>query len=266
MRNVLLFSGVVAVIVAYLSLFVVPEALSKRYEMQAQAKISASTAGLIAGKFKESEKGDWTFYSERLSQDKQVMENVFLKIDREPRSLIFRSESGYFEVDKRNGNKFLVLKNGYRYEGNAGAQDFIISQFKTHSLLVEKGQKAHVRKKDKSTSTKKLLKRGGPRQMAEFQWRVATSLMTIILCLIAIPLSNVKPRQGRYAGFVPALLVYVVYSNLLGANRAWVANETISVGLGAVWIHLLMLSFLLALLNMKTLVDVSRRVKQRFFK
>jgi lipopolysaccharide export system permease protein len=249
MRNVLLFSGVVAVIVAYLSLFVVPNALSQRYEMQAQAKLSATTTGLIAGRFKESEKGDWTFYSERLGPNKQVMENVFIELKREPQPIIFRAESGFFDIDAETGNKFLVLENGYRYEGEAGQQDFTIAQFGSHSLLIEKGQKANVRQRDKSTSTSTLLERGGPQAMAEVQWRSATALMTLVLCVLAVPLAKVGPRQGRYAGFVPAVLVYILYSNLLGISRAWVAKETIPVWFGAVWVHILMIAMLLILLN-----------------
>ena len=122
MRNVLLFAGTIALIVAVLSLFVVPGVLSDRYELQEKAKISANTTGLIAGSFKESEDGDWTFYSQGLSANKQFMENVFIEIEREDKPLIFRSETGHFEIDSQTGDKFLVLEDGYRYEGKAGDQ------------------------------------------------------------------------------------------------------------------------------------------------
>jgi lipopolysaccharide export system permease protein len=249
MRNVMLFAGTIAVIVALLALYVVPGALSQRYEVQEQAKLSANTTGLIAGRFKESEKGDWTFYSQRLGAGNQVMENVFIEIQREPKPLLFRSETGHFEIDPETGNKYLILEDGYRYEGNAGDQDFTIAQFATHSLLVEKGEQGKVRLKTKNTPTSKLLKRGKPADMAEVQWRLSTAMMTLLLCMIAIPLAKVGPRQGRYAGFVPAVMVYILYSNLLGVSRAWVAKSTIPIWFGAIWVHVLMLGILLLLLN-----------------
>ncbi len=263
MRNVLLFAGTIAVIVAVLSLLVVPGVLSDRYELQEKAKISANTTGLIAGSFKESEDGDWTFYSQGLSANKQFMENVFIEIDREDKPLIFRSETGHFEIDSQTGDKFLVLEEGYRYEGRAGDQDFTIAQFGSHSLLIEKGQEGEVRERHKAMATSDLLARGEPRDLAEVQWRTAAALMTLLLCLLAIPLANAGPRQGRYAGFVPAVLIYIIYSNLLGVNRAWVAKGDIPVWLGGVWVHVLMLVVLLLLLNRQTLRRFLSRYQQK---
>ncbi len=262
MRNVLLFAGTIALIVAVLSLFVVPGVLSDRYELQEKAKISANTTGLIAGSFKESEDGDWTFYSQGLSANKQFMENVFIEIEREDKPLIFRSETGHFEIDSQTGDKFLVLEDGYRYEGKAGDQDFTIAQFASHSLLIEKGQEGEVRERHKAMPTAELLQRGEPRDIAEVQWRTAAALMTLLLCLAAIPLANAGPRQGRYAGFVPAVLIYIIYSNLLGVNRAWVAKGDIPLWLGGVWVHILMLIVLLLLLNRQTLRRYLSRFKQ----
>lgn len=263
MRNVMLFAGTVAVIVAILALLVVPGALSERYQLQEKAKISANTTGLIAGSFKESEDGDWTFYSQGLSADKQYMENVFIEIQREDKPLIFRSDTGHFEIDKQSGDKFLVLEDGYRYEGKAGDQDFTIAQFGTHSLLVEKGQQGEVRERHKAMPTAELLERGLPRDIAEVQWRSASALMTLLLCLIAIPLANAGPRQGRYAGFVPAVLIYIIYSNLLGVSRAWVARGDVPAWLGGTWVHVLMLIALLVLLNRQTLRRYLNRHKQK---
>ncbi len=263
MRNVLLFAGTIAVIVAVLSLLVVPGVLSDRYELQEKAKISANTTGLIAGSFKESEDGDWTFYSQGLSANKQFMENVFIEIEREDKPLIFRSETGHFEIDSQTGDKFLVLEDGYRYEGKAGDQDFTIAQFGSHSLLIEKGQDGEVRERHKAMATGALLERGEPRDIAEVQWRTAAALMTLLLCLAAIPLANAGPRQGRYAGFVPAVLIYIIYSNLLGVNRAWVAKGEIPLWLGGIWVHILMLMVLLLLLNRQTLRRYLSRSKQK---
>lgn len=263
MRNVLLFAGAISALVAVLALGIVPNVLSERYELQERAKISANTTGLIAGSFKESRDGNWTFYSERLSADKQFLENVFIEIQRQPKPLVFRSETGHFEIDSVTGDKFLVLENGYRYEGKAGDQDFTIAQFATHSMLIEKGKEGEVRERHKALPTSELLERGKPRDMAEVQWRAASALMTLLLCLVAIPLSNAGPRQGRYAGFVPAVLIYIIYSNLLGVSRAWVSKGDMPVWLGGIWVHLLMLLVIVLLLNRPLLKRYLNQYKQK---
>ncbi|HDZ16302.1 MAG TPA: LPS export ABC transporter permease LptF [Methylophaga aminisulfidivorans] len=248
-RNVMLFAGVVATTVAYLSLVTVPDALSKRSEVEQRGKMSANTTGLLAGSFKESRDGQWTFYSEKLSADKQLMENVFIEIHRPNKPLIFRSETGHFEIDRKTGDKFLVLNNGHRYEGKAGDKDFTIAQFASHSLLVEKGDEGQVRQRHKALPTSVLWAQGTDKDLAEIQWRCSAAIMTLILCLIAIPLANAGPRQGRFAGFVPAILIYIIYSNLLGVNSAWIEKGNVNVFFGAIWVHLLMMFIAYLLMN-----------------
>jgi lipopolysaccharide export system permease protein len=85
--------------------------------------------------------------------------------------------------------------------------------------------------------------------MAEIQWRASSVIMTIILSLIAINLVKAAPRQGRYAGFFPAILIYIVYSNLLGITRAWVSKGIVSPWFGAVWVHILMILILVIMFN-----------------
>lgn len=249
LRNVVFFSGGMAIITGVLALLIVPDVLSGRYEIEQKAKIAANTTGLVAGSFKESQDGDWTFYSQQLSEDKTHMENIFIEIHRDEKPLIFRAERGRFDIESETGDKYLVLEDGYRYEGNAGDLDFRIAEYATHSMLIERGESVQVREKHKSLPTSILWERGEPQDLAEIQWRVSSAVMTIILSVIAITLAHTGPRQGRYAGFFPAVLVYVIYSNLLGVTRAWVEKGDLAPWIGAIWVHLLMIGIMLILQN-----------------
>ena len=249
LRNVVVFSGAMAIITGVLALLIVPDVLSGRYEIEQKAKIAANTTGLVAGSFKESQDGDWTFYSQQLSEDKTHMENIFIEIHRDEKPLILRAERGRFDIESETGDKYLVLEDGYRYEGNAGDLDFRIAEYATHSMLIERGESVQVREKHKSLPTAALWERGEPQDLAEIQWRVSSAVMTVILSVIAITLAHTGPRQGRYAGFFPAVLVYVIYSNLLGVTRAWVEKGDLAPWIGAVWVHLLMIGIMLILQN-----------------
>jgi len=248
-RNIVLFSGTIAIVVAVLSLWIVPDVLSGRYELEQRAKMSADTSGLLAGSFKESRNGDWTFYSEGLSDDKQSMVNVFIEIHRDDKPLIFRAAEGRFDIDSETGNKYLVLSEGFRYEGKAGEMDFTIAEYGTHSFLIEKGEKKQARERQKSLSTQVLWQRSEPRDLAEIQWRFSSAIMTLLLCLSAVSLAKTGPRKGRYAGFFPAILVYIIYSNLLGVTRAWVSKGVIAPWIGAIWVHFLVAILLMIMLN-----------------
>ena len=49
----------------------------------------------------------------------------------------------------------------------------------------------------------------------DWQWKISLPLLTLIISLIAIPLSRLRPRQGRYQKVLPALLIFVGYLGFL---------------------------------------------------
>ena len=66
----------------------------------------------------------------------------------------------------------------------------------------------------------------------------------MILMLLAVPLSRVKPRQGKYAKIGSGLLIYLVYLTLMILSKNWLENERIPEFIGLWWVHLLMLIFI----------------------
>jgi lipopolysaccharide export system permease protein len=67
--------------------------------------------------------------------------------------------------------------------------------------------------------------------------------MALVLTLIAVPLSRLRPRQGRYSRVGFAIVVYFVYSNLLSAAKIWIEKGDIPPALGVWWVHAAALSF-----------------------
>jgi lipopolysaccharide export system permease protein len=63
-----------------------------------------------------------------------------------------------------------------------------------------------------------------------------------------VPLSELKPRQGRYARVGLAILVYFIYANLLAAARSWMDKGQLSPRIGMWWIHVLALAAALLLI------------------
>jgi lipopolysaccharide export system permease protein len=67
--------------------------------------------------------------------------------------------------------------------------------------------------------------------------------MALVLTLIAVPLSRLRPRQGRYARVGFAIVVYFVYSNLLSASKIWIQKGIVPPALGVWWVHAAALGF-----------------------
>ena len=76
-----------------------------------------------------------------------------------------------------------------------------------------------------------------PDKRAELDWRVAMPLMCMVLTLLAVPLARLRPRQGRYARVWVAVLMFLLYSNLISVGKVWIARGTVPGYLGLWWTH-----------------------------
>jgi lipopolysaccharide export system permease protein len=82
----------------------------------------------------------------------------------------------------------------------------------------------------------------------ELHWRIATPMILLILGLIALPLAYIAPRQGRFGKVGYALLIYIVYLNLMAVTRAQLEAGTIPIAVNFWWVHAVFLVFACVLL------------------
>ena len=74
------------------------------------------------------------------------------------------------------------------------------------------------------------------RAMAELQWRLAIPLSVPVLAFLAMPLARVRPRHGRYGALLPAILVYIVFANMMFVSRSWIESGKLNPNLGLWWL------------------------------
>jgi lipopolysaccharide export system permease protein len=213
---------------------------------------------LIPGRFQVSPDGQHVMYVEKLSRNHSRAENVFLAQEKKSKEtevepgnewmLVF-ADQGYEEKDKQSGDQFFVTTDGYRYEGTPGHNDYKIVQFKKYTVRIAQPDTRVLRDEAAVLSAGQLLQNyHDPSRAAELQWRISVALSALLLVLIAVPLSHVKPRRGRYLMLLPAILIYIVYINLLFIARHWVERGIVPISIGMWWVHALMLILAFGLL------------------
>ena len=79
------------------------------------------------------------------------------------------------------------------------------------------------------------------RDIAEFQWRISRPFATMLLALVAIPLSRTAPRQGKGEKVISAAVIFAIYYNLSGLAQTWVEQGTVGSVPGVWWLHVSML-------------------------
>jgi lipopolysaccharide export system permease protein len=247
-RPVMMLSGVVALIVTGLSLVVAPWAVEQGLKLKEQAEAQSDLAGIAAGQFREIGTENHVFYIEQSADDGKLMKHVFVQGGGEHGDQIFAAEEGYRLIDETSGDSFLVLVNGTRYEGRPGTGPFRIYEYEKASLRIEpKEVRRRARKRD-AQPTASLIRSDDRRDQAELQWRVSMPVSAFLLGLLAMLVSRTSPREGRYARLFGAILIYIIYNNLMGVAQSWVQNGAVSPAVGMWWVHLLLAGVIVAML------------------
>lgn len=173
------------------------------------------------------------------------------------------AESGELKA-LENGDQILKLENSQRVEGSAALPDFRITHFDEYQAYL--GYQENKNASDEATALNffDLLKQDSAAAKAEINWRLSLILAIPLMALIAIPLSKVNPRQGRFAKILPALLLYLIYFLLQSSLKsAWSAGKLD----GSFLMPLVNALFFLLGLLLNTLSDTSlNRVRYAFNK
>ena len=158
------------------------------------------------------------------------------------------ARQGRRTVDVETGEQFVVLEKGRMYEGRPGAADFRILEFDKMTLRLRNHGAARPRNPIEATPTGRLLDPPTPRRWAEWHWRMARPLAVFVLATLAIVLAYADPRRGRFGNFFLAVLIFFLYSNLLGVGVGLIKNEKVSPQLGLWWVHMAFAALALYLL------------------
>ncbi len=245
-RPVLIFAAPLVLVIALLSLFLAPWANSRSEDYRHQLDARDELSRIAPGVFRESGDAERVFFVEGVDGDASKVQNVFVSSVQHGRLGVMVSRHG-FEETAANGDRFIVLTDGRRYEGNPGDAEYRVMQFKRYAARIETREAKIGQLPARALSTYTLLTDRHSGNLAEFLWRIGLPLAAFNLSLLAIPLAFVNPRASRSTNLVFALLTYMVYSNLISVSQAWVSQGKLSFEIGWWAVHVAMLVLLVGL-------------------
>ncbi|HTV97872.1 MAG TPA: LPS export ABC transporter permease LptF [Steroidobacteraceae bacterium] len=239
------FAVLIAAGLAWLSFFQVPQA-DREAQLLRQAAVKEAQFGqLDAGRFRSfmSGGGDAVFYAERVDAE-GVLHNVFVRRETAERVEVALADTATYSKAGPDGMHFVTLFNGRRYEGVPGHSDFRVIEFAEHGIPIVTPEQTLGTENDPDTKpTRRLIGSSAPADVAQLQFRASSPIMAMVLTLVAVPLSRLRPRQGRYARVGFAIVVYMIYANLLSACKVWIEKGELPPVIGVWWVHILALGF-----------------------
>lgn len=249
LRPLLRFTLPVALLVALLSLFVAPWANRQTSEFRARFEQRTDVARVAPGQFRESADGQKVYFVEGYRNKQSVVGNVFVSSLQHGRLGVMVSQTG--DVERMpNGDDFLVMQNGRRYEGTPGQSDYKVMAFDQYGVRID-SQPPDFTTDDsmKIRSTTELIALHTDRAMGELVWRIGLPLSVFCLALLAVPLSFVNPRAGRSANLMIALLVYFTYSNALTLVQNYTTQGRLTFGVAWWLVHGIVLTIAIVMLD-----------------
>ncbi|MGL5148136.1 MAG: LPS export ABC transporter permease LptF [Plesiomonas shigelloides] len=225
----------------YLSLFVTPWAEERQNQVLEKAQSEAGLAALVQGRFQTSPDGRAVLFVERIGKNNEL-EKVFVaqlpaKGDDKSQINLVSAAAGKV-VEDADGAQHLELSNGVQYQRTPGSLNYQILAFGGYGMQIKEQRVDERRRKMSALPLSRLMALQTPEAVAELNWRLAIPLAIPLMTLIAVPMSRVNVRQGKFAKMLPAILLYLGYFGLMVAGRKALEDEVIPLWMGMWWIHL----------------------------
>jgi lipopolysaccharide export system permease protein len=247
-RVTLILGVVTAIITGIFTLYLSPMAAEYEYQVKDQIAADSGLSSLIAGRFQTTGNKKAVVFIHEKNRDDNTFEKVFvaqLPDQDTPNASVIDSSLVYAAtgqvVEEETGSQRLILSAGTRYQNDIKNKEFRQVAFDKYYIQIQDQKVEHKRRKLSAITTAELYQEQSPEASAESQWRIAFPLACIIMTLVAVPLSVVNPRQGKFGKMLPALLLFLSYFLLLTAIRSGIEKGSVPQYIGLWPVHFLVL-------------------------
>ena len=205
-KAVLYLAIPLSIFVTLLSMYGRPWAYAQIYQLEQQSQSELDVRQLRAKKFNTNDNGRMIL-SQTVDQDNNRLTDALIYTSTANRTRIFRARS-VDVVDPSPEKPTVMLHNGTAY--------LLDHQGRDDNEQLYRNLQLHLNPLDQSPNVKRKL-----------QWRQSRGLTALLMVLLAISLSRVKPRQGRFSTLLPLTLLFIAIFYGGDVCRTLVANGAI---------------------------------------
>jgi lipopolysaccharide export system permease protein len=244
---ILRYSLVIAVLVASISWIARPWAYQQQYQLLAQARTEIDIADLEAKQIFVGPGSDYAVFADTVDHVTRTAGAVIVQI-REAGAMRVVVAKRLFQPPAETGVPVvLVFEEGFLYRLDRAGRRDLVGKFNELRLTLAAPEPDIVGYKSKAQGTLALSGSSQPKDLAEFQWRLCTPTATVLIALLAVPVSRSSPRRGRFGKVLTAILAYAVFYNAMTFAKNLVQEGFVGAVPGLWWPLMLLGLLLLAL-------------------
>lgn len=217
----------IAILVAVFSFWLGPAGTRHYAQILDEQRNRSEFDVLNTGRFQAIAGGQTITYVQEITNNHKYLNDVFIARDGASKTspTVLLARHGEQLEHSEYGQRYLVLNDGYQYEGQPGTADFRITHFSSYGQymppVVLSGD--YTNEAD-AKPTMELFSSNDRVMRTTLQWRLSLPLMVLVTAFLAVPFSKTNPRQGRYLKMLPAFLIFVFYYIFLASVREMMAQ------------------------------------------
>lgn len=216
------FAWPILLAISLLALFAWPWSNQQIQDLQERYDKRNDVERVAPGRFQESAGGQRVFFIDKDSPDQNTGTNVFISAMENGVQTTTTAQRG--RIEWRGSDRFLVLEQGEQWVQDPETGQTRWTRFEHYDVLVgANAVRDNAVAESRQQPTLSLLENPTPVNQGELSWRLGLGLCAFNFTLLALPLSAVNPRRGRSYHFGLALLIFVLYYNLVNIGQNWVA-------------------------------------------
>ena len=213
--------------------------------------------------------GNYHLYVDEFDKEKRELKNLYVVQQQTDKSgkigkndVIITATRAYQVPSKDTDSSMqLDLFQGRRYELGTNQANYNQASFEKYRITLEKPASEKITETNVETQTtaKLLAHTQKPEVKAELGYRFTMPWLIIIAAMLATPLAQVRPRQGRWLRLLPSVLIFASCAISIISLRTAIGKERIS-EYAYIWLIVGFIAFAL-LLNWQS--RVVHRVRYR---
>ena len=179
--------------------------------------------------------GRYTIYAGDLSEDKTSLTDIFFyqRAEKEGKpDVIILAKEARRVITNDSEASVVDLYQGRRYSFIPGQPKYLQAEFDSYRLSLETDEAKEIEaSRLEAMGTIELWKKRNEGMIiqSELGWRFFSPMVIFLALMIAVPLSEVSPRQGRYLRLFPAIMVFASLIVAMMAVKTRMTKEQLGI-------------------------------------
>ncbi len=254
LKQTTIFILPMAILCGICSMVVTPWAVGKADQYKKYMSKQALASFVTPGVFKESPDNKQVFYVENYSLAPSFAKRLFVQYtDEEQKTYAITAKAGKISSD--NGVISVTLENGHRYELNGTSPNNIILNFNQFKASIKQNNPEEAKDTTLNVQTalmRSLIAAKTSTARAELSGRISVAIMTLLMALIALPISIQTGRVQNNLIFIAPPLIYAIYQNLVMTINDSIAKGILTSMFYIMPLHLFVLAVAIGLTYVKS--------------